>query len=160
MASTGRAKAPVDPGTPEADPTFLGSRLLGELDQDAVGGLGMDKGNAAATGAGAGLLINQGVALGTTGFQGSVEVGHPVAHVMDAGTPPGQEPADRRFGFHGLEQLDLGATEVEMNDPGTVNGFGGTRCHTEHVAVEAQRRIDALDGDAEMGNSGIHDGNI
>lgn len=120
----------------------------------------MDEGDPMATRPGPGFLIDQGIALGSAGGQGSVEIGNPVADVMNPRAAAGQESTDRRIGAGGLEQLDLSASEVEMNNPGAVDLFGAARLHPEHVAVKAQRGVDAFDGDAEMGNGGIHDGNI
>ena len=120
----------------------------------------MDERNPAAASARAGLLIDQGVALGATGSERRVEVGNTVAHVMNAGTTATEETTDRRIGTSGLEQLDLAATEIEMDDPGTVDFIGASRGHPEHVTIEPQRRFNVLDGDAKVGDSRIHVRNI
>jgi hypothetical protein len=161
MVSIGPAKVPRDPGTPEADRVLSGySGLLGEFNEDAVGRLGMDERNAATTSASARLLVDEGVALFATGRECGVEVGHPVAYVVDSRPPAGQETTDRRIRIGRFEQFDLRAAEVKMDDAGTIDLFRGTRRHPEHVTVEAQRGIDVLDRNADVCNGGIHDGNI
>lgn len=120
----------------------------------------MEECDPVAAGADAGLCIDQGVACVTTRREGLIEIGHPVADVVDSRATTRQESTDGRVGFRRFEELHLGATEVEMDDPCPIDRFGGTSGQAENVAVKAQRRIDTFDGDAEMGNSGIHMGNI
>lgn len=45
-----------------------------------------------------------------------VDVGNPVGDVMETGTAPGEEPADRRLGGRGLDQLDSTRTAADEND--------------------------------------------
>ena len=60
--------------------------LLGELEQDAGGRLRMHEGDPAPAGPGAGSLVDQAVAGRAAGRQRGVEIGHPVADVVDPGT--------------------------------------------------------------------------
>jgi len=120
----------------------------------------MEERDPVSAGTGAGLLINQRVACATASRERLIQIGDPVADVMDSRAATSQESTDGRIGIRRFEEFHLGAAEVEMDDPSPIDQFGGTWGQAEDVAVKAQRRIDTFDGDAEVGKSGIHVGNI
>jgi hypothetical protein len=47
-----------------------------------------------------------------------------------------------------------------MGDSGPVEQFGRAGSHPKYVTIKGECRVDALDGNAQVGNSGIHDGDI
>lgn len=149
------------PGTPEAEPTFSRcDRLFSEFNEDAVSRLGMHERDPAAASAESRLRVNEGVTLLEAGGQGRIEVCDPITDVVDSGPAAGEEAADRRVSFQRLEQLDLGAAEIEMDDSCPIDQLGAARRHPEDVAIEAQGGCNALDSNAKMGDGGIHVGNI
>ena len=68
--------------------------LLGELEQDAGRRLRMDEGDPASAGSGARHLVDQAIAGGPAGGERGVQVRHPIADVVDAGTASRQKPGD------------------------------------------------------------------
>ena len=125
---------------------------LGELEEDASGGLGVDERDPAATGSHPGLLIDQAVPPRTAGGQCLVEIGNPVADMMDTRSAPLEKFRDGTVGSTRLEQLDLGFAKGKGNDAGAVGRLRRMRRDAEHVAIEWQRGFDALDRDTDMGD--------
>ena len=68
-------------------------------------------------------LVHQSVAGAPAGGQGGVQIGHPVADVMNAGAAAGEEPGDGTVRLERREQLDVGFAEGKRNDAGAVGGF-------------------------------------
>src|SRR5206468_9194786 len=110
--------------------------LLSQLQQNAVGGLGMQKSDASSAGPAPGRRIDQLIAGCPATRQGGVQIGHAVADVVDAG------PAFRKKLRHGtlriarLEQLDVDVAEMQTDDRGAVSGFGSSRSKAQDVAIE------------------------
>ena len=86
----------------------------------------MDERHTAPTGAGTRLLIHELVAGATAGIEGFVQVGNPVADVVDAGTAFGQELGDGTIGGARLQKLDLGVTEVQRDDHRPIGHLGAS----------------------------------
>ena len=102
----------------------------------------MQKRDASPAGSRARGLIDELVAVPAAGGQCRVEIGYPVADMMDARTPAGQELGDRTGWFGGRQELDFRLPEWEGNDRGAVDLFSPVRLKTEHVAVKAQRLLE------------------
>lgn len=116
----------------------------------------MDKGNPAAAGANAWLVVDQGVARGPATGQCRLQVGNAVADVVNAGSPAGQKPADRGIGLQRFEELDFRIAEVQMDDPGTVGHLRSPGTEAKDVAVKGARCLNAGHGNSDVGNSGLH----
>ena len=91
---------------------------------------------------------------------GGIKIGDAVADVMDAGTAAGEETADRGIGLERLEEFHFRATEVEMDDLGSIGLLGSARRHLQDVTIEAKCGVYVLDRDADMRNSGLHAGSL
>lgn len=102
-----------------------------------------------------GRFIHQPVACGTAGREGGIEIGHPVADMMDARSAPLQELRDRAVGGAGLEQFDIRLAEGERDDAGTVGFLGVPGDEAEDVCIERQRGFNALHRDADVGDTGL-----
>jgi thioredoxin 1 len=114
----------------------------------------MHKSDAPAASAAAGNFIDQPVTGITASPEGSVQVGHPVADVMNAGAPPGEEPGDRTIRLERGEKLHLGIAERQRHDRGTVSRLRCLGFESEHVAVEGEGRIEVGHGNADMRDAG------
>ena len=71
----------------------------------------MDEGDPAASRADPGCLVDQPVAASLALGQGLVQIGNPVADVMNAGAAPLEKARDGSVRSAGFEQLDLGWAE-------------------------------------------------
>lgn len=118
----------------------------------------MDKGDAASPSTGARDLIDQLVPGLPTGGEGGVEVRDAVTDVMDPRSATGKESSDGRIGDHRFEQLDLGATEIEVDDSGTIDEFRPAGLDSQDIAVECERGLNVGDRDAEVGDGWFHEG--
>lgn len=114
----------------------------------------MHEGNATSAGPDAGRFVHEAIAGAAAGGQRSLEVGHAVADVMDAGSAARQELCDRAVGRIGVQQLHLGLAERQGYDRRTVGVLGGMRREAEDIAVEGERRLEIIDGDTDMGYTG------
>lgn len=112
----------------------------------------MDEGDPPAPRSEAGLLVDQPVALGVALGESLVEIGDTVADVVNAGTAAFEKTRDRSVRCTGLEQFDLGAAEGNGDDARPVGDFERMGFDVQHVTVEWQRRVDALDRDADVGD--------
>lgn len=115
----------------------------------------MDEGDAMAACSDPGRFVDQPVARSSAGGEGDIEIGHPVADVMDARSAPLQEFRDRAVGRAGFEQFDLRRAKGERDDTGSVGFLGEARGETEDVVIERQRGLDALHGNADVGDTGV-----
>jgi hypothetical protein len=71
---------------------------------------------------------------------------------VQSGAPACQELTDGRLRGKRLEQLDVSVTDVQKR---CVNALLGHRLavyerHPEHIAIQHKRRVDVLDGDADV----------
>jgi hypothetical protein len=114
----------------------------------------MEERHAAPTCTGTRLLIHELVTGATTGIEGFVKVGNPVADVMNAGTPFGQEPGDGTVGGAGLQKLDLGVAEVQRDDHRPIGHFGAAGGQTKDLGIKGKGCGDVLHRDADMGDPG------
>ena len=112
----------------------------------------MDEGNPTASRTDTRLLVDQPVPFRAALRERLVEIGNPVADVMDPRSAPLKESRDGTVGRTRLEQLDLGLAEWQGDDVGAVGSFRRMRRDAEHIAIEWQRGFDALDRDTDMGD--------
>src|SRR6185312_13164849 len=72
--------------------------------------------------------------------------------------PAAQELADRSLGPERLQQLDVAVADVEQRrvDALLRHGLAVDQWHAELVAVQRERVVDALDGDADVVDRGQH----
>jgi len=121
----------------------------------------MDERDASAGGTAAGRVVHESIAGGATPCQGLVEVGDPVAHVMNPGAATGDEPGDRTVGIARLEQLDVHVAEPHTHDGRPVGVLGVAGDEAQDVAVEGERIGDTGHGDADVSEARcgvVHDG--
>ena len=77
---------------------------------------------------------------------------------MESRPPAAQELADRGLGPKRLQQLDVAVADVEQRriDALLGHGLAVDEWHAQLVAVERERVVDALDGDADVVDGGQH----
>src|SRR5256885_9841607 len=114
----------------------------------------MQKGDTPAPGAPTRLSIDEPVARGATALERSVEIGHSVADVVNAGAAPGEELRYGTCGVPGLEQLDLHVAQSEADDRRAIGGFGKPKLQDPDVPGEGQGGGDARHGDGDGGDAG------
>jgi len=114
----------------------------------------MDERDAVSAGAETGCLIDQLVPGAPAGGEGGIQIGDPVADMVDAWSAAVQEFRDRAVGGPGLQQFDVRFAEPERHDAGTIGFLRVTREQSEDITIERQRGLDALDGDADVGDAG------
>jgi len=112
----------------------------------------MDEGDAMTAGTDPRDLIHQLIAGRATRRECPIEIGHPIADVVNAGPPAGQEPGDRTLGRLGLQELHLRGTEGKGHDPGAVGPFWLAGREAQDVAIKGKRAFDTLNGDADVGD--------
>src|SRR5688572_21023961 len=110
----------------------------------------MQEGNPPATGAAPGRFIDQPIAGRASPRQRRLEIGDPVADVVDAGPAFRKELRHGARGIARLEQLDVDGTEMQADDGRAVGRLGVARGKTQDVTIEGERVVDAGDGDADM----------
>ena len=103
------------------------------------------------------LLIHELVAGAAAGIESFVQIGNPVADVVDAGPAFGQEFGDGTIGGAGLQKLDLGVAEVQRDDHRPIRHFGAAGGETKHLGIEGKGCGDVLHRDADMGDPGTGD---
>jgi hypothetical protein len=114
----------------------------------------MYEGDPPAAGPAPGLFVDQPVPRRATARQGAIEVGDPVADVMDAGPAVGEK---LRYGTPGVarfEQLDVHVAKGQADDGRPVRGFRRAGSELQHVAVERERFGDARHGDSDVRDAG------
>src|SRR2546425_310253 len=114
----------------------------------------MQERDAAATGPAARQLVDQTVARRPAALQCPIEVGHPVADVMEAGAASGEELRHGALRVAGLKEFDLNVAQREADDGGAIGGLGLPRLEAEDVPVKGQGVGDARHGDADMRDAG------
>ena len=114
----------------------------------------MEKGNAVPTDTPARCFIDQAVSRAATRREGRVEIGDPVADVVDARSAAGEELRDWPRGIGGREQLEPGGAELDRPNGGSIDGFSGLRLDAEDVAIESERSVQIRDRDADVSDLG------
>jgi thioredoxin 1 len=116
--------------------------LLSQLEQNAGGRLRMHKRNPASGRSLSRDLVHQAITGRAAGLECSIEVGNPVTDMMDAGPPLGEKLADRALRAERRKQLDLGVSEGERHDGGSIGDLRRVRFDSEDVAVEGERGLE------------------
>ena len=98
-------------------------------------------------------LIHQPVAGLAARSQGRVQIGNPVAEMVNAGAAPGQESRHRAVGIMGSEQLDVALPEGERYDRGAIGGFGRAGRDPEDLAVKGQGLLEVGYGYSHVGQA-------
>jgi hypothetical protein len=110
--------------------------------------------NPAAPGSFSRYLVHQPISRFSAGFERGIEVGYPVANVVNPGTSPGQKLADGTLRLYGRKQLDLGIPEGKRDDGCTIHHLRRMGLEAKDVPVKGQRGLEVRHGDAYMGNAG------
>ena len=114
----------------------------------------MHEGNPAAGGPSARHLVYQTVSSGSAGLECRVEIGNPIADVVNAGPAPGQEFSNRTVRLERGQQLHFRVAHWKRQDGGAIDGFGRMGHQAQDVPVKSQSGFQVGDGDADMGNAG------
>src|SRR5437879_990417 len=116
----------------------------------------MQKSDAPSTGPAPGRRVDELIAGCPATRQGSVQIGHAVADVVDAGPAFGEKLRHGTLRIARLEQLDVDAAKVEADDRGAISGFGSSRSKAQDVAIKGQCLGDARDCDADVSDRRVH----
>jgi thioredoxin len=114
----------------------------------------MQERNAPAASPRAWPLVHQAIASRPTGLDGGIEIGDPVADVMNAGAALGQESSNGAVSLDWSQKLDLGLSERERQNSGSVNRFRRMGLDSENVTIKGHCRIEVSYGNADMRNTG------
>ena len=83
-----------------------------------------------------------------------IEIGYPVADMVDAGSSASQEFPDRAVRISGSQQLDGRISERKGEDGSSVHLLGWIGLHAQDVAVKGECRLEVWNGNADMGDAG------
>ena len=114
----------------------------------------MEKGNAVPADTLARSFIYQAVSRATTRREGRVEIGNPVADVVDARSAASEKFRDWSRGIGGREQLEPGGAELDRPNGGPIDGFSGLRLDAEDVAIKSEGSVQIGDRDADVSDLG------
>ncbi len=112
----------------------------------------MQKRNALTVGADPRGLVHEPVPFGPASIEGSIEVGHLEADVVDPRTPFREKAGDGTVLGHRLQQLDLALAKRKRNDPGAVGLGEGNGFEAQHVTVKGDGGFEICHGNADMGD--------
>ena len=107
-----------------------------------------------AAGSLAGKFVDQSVPRGATGVERPVEVGDPIADMMNARAAAREKFRNRAVDRARFQEFHRRGAEGKRYNPGTVGLLGSAGRESEDIAIEPQRALDALDGDADVGDDG------
>lgn len=113
----------------------------------------MNEGDPVATSSRPGNLIDQSISGSRCRSEGLVQIGDPVADMVNAGAPPGEESGDGAVGSLGFEQLHVRLAEGKRDDASSVGPLRMSWSEAENVAIEGQRSLDTFDGYADMSDT-------
>lgn len=99
-------------------------------------------------------LVYQAISGCPAGLECSVEVGHLIADVVNAGAPPGQEFSNWTVGVERGKQFHLRVAQGQCQDGGAINGFGRMRHDAQDVTVEGECRVQVGDSDSDVRDAG------
>ncbi len=99
-------------------------------------------------------LVYQAIPCSPAGYECRVEVGHPIADVVNTGAAPGQELPDRTIGASRGEQLHLGVAKGKGQNSRPVHLFNRMGDQSQDVPVEGERRFEVGDRYSDMGDVG------
>ena len=114
----------------------------------------MEKGNAVPADTLAWSFIDQTVSRASTRRERRVEIGNPVADVVDAGSAPSEKLRDWPRGIAGREQFEPGGAELDRPNGRAIDGFSGLRLDAEVVAIKSERSVQIVDRDADVSDLG------
>jgi hypothetical protein len=113
----------------------------------------MDKGDAVPARTDAGCVVDQPIPGAAAGCQRGIEIGHPVADVMDSWATPSDEPVDGRVGNDRSEQLHIHIAEGYGNYFRPIGGFHSGGREAQNVAIERDSGLEVLNGHADVGDT-------
>src|ERR1700753_3644903 len=131
---------------------------LHDLGEDPARRGGVKEGHPRSADPGAGRVVDEAHPGRGARVQRGLHRLDPVGHVVQSRPPAAQELAERRLGAKGLEELDVAVADIEQLRVDALLGHGLAvdEWHAELVAVERERIVDALDGDAHVVDGGQH----
>lgn len=129
--------------------------LVGQLYEDAGGGLGVHERDPVTAVTAARRFVHEAVAGLPAGLESLVQVGNTVAHMMNARAAAGQELRDRAVRCQRVQEFDGHIAQGECDDLRTVDGLRGARYEPEDVTIEGERFIEIRDCDADVRHAGV-----
>ena len=99
-------------------------------------------------------LVYQTVSGCPARFECRVEIGNPVADVVDARASPGEEFPNGTVRMERREQLNLGIPQWKRHNGGAIDCFGRMRHDAKDVPIKSECRFQVGDGDSDMRDAG------
>jgi len=113
----------------------------------------MQEGDAPPVSALTGRFVDEPVAGTATRIEGTVEVGDPVADVVNARSATREKPSDRTVGAVWLQKLHLNVAECQADDRRAVDPFRRAGDEAEDVTIERKSGRDAGHRDRDMSDT-------
>lgn len=114
----------------------------------------MYEGDPASPGSDTWYLVYQTVSGCPAGLECRVEIGNPVADVVNARASPGEEFSNGTVRVERREQLNLGVSQWKRQDGGAIDCFGRMRHDAKDVPVKGECRFHVGDGNSDMRDAG------
>ena len=125
--------------------------LVGEFEQNACRCFRVYECNSAARRTLPRHLVHQAVSRFSAGLDRGIQVGYPIANVVNAGPAPGKKPRDWTVRLGRRQQLHLRVTEGNRDDGCSVRLLGRMWLELENVSIEGERRFYVGHGNADVG---------
>lgn len=112
----------------------------------------MEKGNPLPFGPDSWRFVDEPDAGSAAALERVIDVGYGETDVVDAGSPPGDEPVDRRVRYSWLEQLDEDIVRGEPDDASAI-GVGERDRQVgkaEYVAIEGEQLAEVPDSNSDV----------
>jgi len=130
-----------------------------DLRENAVNGVGMDKGDLQAEEADARNRVDQLDAVGSEALQGETDIVDLVGEMMNTGSAPGEKAADRRVLVRRRKQLDPAASDEDGRRLNALLGddFAVLKGGAEGAEVRLDGHVEVGNGDTDvMKARGVH----
>jgi thioredoxin 1 len=114
----------------------------------------MDEGDPASAGADARRVVDQAIPGRAARREGRVEIGHPVADVMNARPSAVEKLGDGSVRGERRKQLDFGFPKGQRDNGSAVGLLERMRRESQDITIEGQRRVEVRHGDANMSDAG------
>jgi len=133
-------------------------RGLDQLGEDAAGRLRVQESHAAAADADPRPLVDQLESRASRGLERRLDVIRAISHVVEAGSAPREELPDGRVRCERPQELDVALADAEQHglDALLLDHLSVLERQAEAVAVQRERLVEVLDGDADVVDASEH----
>jgi thioredoxin 1 len=114
----------------------------------------VNEGDPAPASTNSGHIVYQPVSGRSARFERGIQIGNPVADMMDSGSSAGQELGDGAVRVVRFEKLYLSVAEGKRRDGGAIGRFECVGVETQHLTIKGERRCQIWYGDPNMSDPG------